>query len=497
MNSTNTKNIKVVLNHFYKLRHDEKRAIIHSSQAISKIEVNQSWVSKVHPIYAMILSFLSKPITLRKLYHEISYFLETSEENAQKIITPFINQPQPFYLEYDSTLNYFPKNIVISSSESYAETVSYTPEQFKYKEVDIKQDRFFRAPLTAVFMINNVCATDCAYCYADKTFRSRNLPFEKLKNIIKNASELKLATFSVTGGEFFLYKRWKELFEILTKYGYKQGVVSTKVPIKKDQILIIKQYNTTIQISLDSIEDNILSKILNVQQGYADKIKTSISLMEKYDVPFQIATVLTSYNACISNLSAIYEFIKDFKNIKRWEIRLAFRSLYSRENFDEIKINAEDISMLDNWILNVKKEGKINIAWDITGIDRYFKSTTGSKGFIGSKCSANYSNIFILPDGQVSICEQLYWNPQYIIGNLSKQTIEEVWNSKRAHELAFPKKDNFREQSACRNCEIFDKCHSFINKCIVDVLKGYGPENSDYPDPRCIKAPLFIHELRY
>jgi radical SAM protein with 4Fe4S-binding SPASM domain len=189
--------------------------------------------------------------------------------------------------------------------------------------------------------------------------------------------------------------------------------------------------------------------------------------------------------------------LKNCKNIQRWEIRLAFRSLYSRGDFDKIKVVKKDIDSIDKWITALSKESKIHIQWDVTGIDRYFKSDKGSRGFIGSRCSANYSNILILPDGKVTICEQLYWHPEYIIGDLTTQSIEEVWNSPRALELAFPHKEHFRDESVCKHCDIFEECHAYPNKCFIDVLKGYGNENGDYPDPRCIKAPPFVNELRY
>jgi len=104
-------------------------------------------------------------------------------------------------------------------------------------------------------------------------------------------------------------------------------------------------------------------------------------------------------------------------------------------------------------------------------------------------------NIFILPDGKVTICEQLYWDSRFIIGDLTTQSIEEVWNSPRALELSFPKREDFRDESVCKGCDIFEECLSFPNKCFADVLKGYGKENWDYPDPRCIKAPKFTYDL--
>ena len=127
--------------------------------------------------------------------------------------------------------------------------------------------------------------------------------------------------------------------------------------------------------------------------------------------------------------------------------------------------------------------------------ERYFETEGGSRNFICGRCSANYSNMFILPDGKVTICEQMYWNPRFIIGDLTKQSIEEVWNSPRALGLAFPKQENFRDASICKKSSIFAECYQFHNKCYVDVIKGYGDENWDFPDPRCKYAPPFLYNL--
>ena len=103
----------------------------------------------------------------------------------------------------------------------------------------------------------------------------------------------------------------------------------------------------------------------------------------------------------------------------------------------------------------------------------------------------------LLPDGKVTICEQMYWKPQFIIGDLTKNTITKVWNSERALELSFPKKENLKDGNVCKTCKIYDECTSFLNKCFADVIKAYGDENWNYPDPRCIKAPDIKKELVY
>lgn len=66
---------KIVFNHFYGLRHDLKRSYIYSREGNLlpvdgqvNIRVNEYWATKIHPIYAMLLSFASIPIFIFKIY---------------------------------------------------------------------------------------------------------------------------------------------------------------------------------------------------------------------------------------------------------------------------------------------------------------------------------------------------------------------------------------------------------------------------------------------
>ena len=59
------------------------------------------------------------------------------------------------------------------------------------------------------------------------------------------------------------------------------------------------------------------------------------------------------------------------------------------------------------------------------------------------------------------------------------------------------KQKDHSPHSACHSCEIFDKCKANLNTCYTNILKVYGNENWDYPDPRCARAPRNISEKIY
>lgn len=489
---------KILLNHFYKLRHDIKRTHILGNDHIGEYQedlVNARWISKIHPMFAMILSLLSEPIEKSEAIKEIAYFLGITDEESDKFLFKFLHAKEPFLIEYKGYKSWFPKNIIIDETDLHSDLRVYSPEEFTYKDVDMKQERFFKAPLGITFMVNNTCATDCVYCYADKRTKSEIMSFEKVVSFIAEARKLDVNSFSIVGGEFFLYKEWKSLLDTLIQYGYKPDLISTKIPISERTIQEYKKYGLPIQISLDTLNENNLIKILNVNKAYPERIKNTILFLEKHGIKFQISTVLTNYNDDVTGLEQMHDFLSQFKNLSRWEIRVGFKSLYSNSNFDMIKIGTNEIAKIEEWVNSMKERSAVNILWSPNSGDKYFKSEGGSRNFKGSRCSANYSHMVVLPDGQVTICEQLYWNPKFIIGNICNDSICDVWNSQKALSLAFLKNENFSNQSICKNCNILEECISFPNRCIADIIKGYGDENCDFPDPRCNKAPQLINQL--
>ena len=145
----------------------------------------------------------------------------------------------------------------------------------------------------------------------------------------------------------------------------------------------------------------------------------------------------------------------------------------------------------------IKKISPFNIRLVTETIDKeYYKESRGSAFFKGAKCSALNTHMFVLPDGKVTICEQLYWNPRFVIGDLTSQSIKEVWTSNSANFLAHVNRSNIQPKSSCRSCDNLRDCFS-NNRCWADVIKSYGNQYWDFPDPRCSYAPSMVTSLEY
>lgn len=490
-----------VLNPDYHFKNDIDRIVMYSRNQTS-YNASSKWVSYIHPFQAIFLSLFTHNIPLKEQISNISKHFHISYQDALDLILPYINNSKGFHTIIGSQKIFFPKNVLIPI-ERIKESIYYNFNiiDFKLDSIDLTNDRMHRAPNSILFMLNNKCVTDCQYCYANKKTQYTELTTNQILNLIKEASKLDIAYIDVIGGELFCKKDWHIILKELVRLKMTPSYISTKVPINQNIVKKLHEtgYNNVIQISLDSLNESSLKKIIKCDYGYIKKLKNGINFLQEYGFKIQIDTILTKYNSNKESITELFNYIKDIKNLIYWEIRIPEASIYTPNTFSEIKATYKDLVEICSFIntdIKTKSTFKIHLT-DSAITTKFNEGSDCDKCFQGGECGYLTNHFFVLPDGKVSACEQLYWHPQFIIGDLTKQSIQEVWNSPKALSLRNIPKDQIRPVSLCKNCQIYDFCNSNHRKCIVKVIKAYGTENWDYPDPRCQYAPRFESDLKY
>ena len=489
------------LNSSYILRNDRHRSIIFEKRSADGDPCISGWISRVHPVYTMLLSYFTKPTEIDKAYEICQSFLQCDRENAQKLIDSFINEEVPFSSTIQGEISEFPPKLLVKSEgtadKAHTAMKSYSAEDFIYTPpVDLKTQRIFVAPVGLVWVVTDRCVTDCVYCYANKNHAKKWMDSIQIERFIADAKVSGIRDIFLSGGELFLHPEWKRILDLLHRYDLWPGMISTKMPMTEEIVETLKQYPPVmIQISLDSLDRQTLCETLKVKPSYIDDVKHGIELLEKNRIHMQLASVLTKKTASIANLEEMRIYLSSLGYLNRWTIRIGFPSLYSSVDYNKWKVNKEFKSELDKWYEEAEGKSKFTISLDKGKEESYNKSTTGSKDFPGARCSANITHMVILPDGKVTICEQLYWNPRFIIGDILNNSIQEIWQGAQASRLARFPQNSIGVKSPCGTCELYDKCQSFPNKCYPDILKAYGDDNWDFPDLRCAFAPPHIHEL--
>jgi radical SAM protein with 4Fe4S-binding SPASM domain len=484
---------KYVFNPAYLLINDKKRiAVTDSLLAEKDPQAKNQFTSLVHPVWAMFVAMFDGQHSFDDTILKASINLSIDEKTLSTIAKDLIENPNETSINFGETRSSFPTRTLIKMDEadkmfdvSYGHRIRdfFIPHDL----VDLQAKRFFK-PIEMTFVINLACATDCIYCYANRKERYIPLPTKRILEIIDDAKSLKMKNFTISGGELFLHKDWEVILKRTIESGF-APTISTKVPIDEETIIKFKATGLKkIQISLDSFDPKTLTTHLKTGSDYVNRVTKTLDLLKKHEIEVVIHTILTNYNTSLKNIRQLLSKLNSYPNISAIRFDPVGYSLY----VDPV-VNQKNM-------LSAKDCVRISTALEELKID-FPKIRAGSFPTIGdsfrlpekefkkrSKCSGNLSQFVLLPDGKVTYCEELYWKEEYIIGDISSQSIEEMWSGS-AKDVFDRKQECFQKSSACFSCEDFHNCQGSPGVCWKQIIGSYGTDKWSYPDPRCPKAP--------
>ncbi len=492
-----------ILNPDYNFKPDLDRVCMYSVVE-REYDSSNDWNSYIHPYQATILLMFDGLRSVGSIVEAISTHFKISEETAIDLIKDYIENPEPIQTEWQGERIPFPKNVLINIDKIKGEIKERKEPDFtdlRWDAINVKNDRSHLAPHKILWMMTNRCVTDCAYCYADKHTMHTPLSTEAGLQIIEDAYRLGVLNIDVIGGEVFLHKDWDILIGRMVERGMSPTFLSTKVPVSESIVAKLKKtgYKNVVQISLDSLDADVVNHTIRVGGNYLQQVIEGIKRLDEAGFKIQIDTILTKDTATEHNLERLAELFKTINNFEYWEIRVPELSLYSTKRFQEVMASRQQLEDIRKYVKDtlVESFGR-RIIFSANVLDQKFHHISPKEPcFDGGLCGYLSRLMFILPYGKVSSCEQLYWHPEFIVGDLTKNTIEEIWRSPRVNEIIHRTEKDFREESKCKSCSFFESCSASNRRCAVKVLKAYGYDNWDYPDPRCTLAPELKFPLSY
>ena len=496
---------KYALNPNYYLKHDKTRSIIGTILnpeygRYAAIKCSDNFFSFQHPFMAAILSYFNGKHTLEIQLQIMEQELGISPQEVLEITQLFLENERILMRKVGDVDVYIPENFIIPYNDSFP-IKKTDADDFYFETLDLKTRRL-NIPNNFTIMVNTKCITDCVYCYADRRPVHSELAIERIQELIKEAKDLNMSSVDVLGGEFFLYSEWKKLLKSLLGDGF-HPYISTKIPLDKEQVQSLKEAGLQyIQVSFDSFNDNELCGLLKVRSGYKEKMIKTIEYLNQANIKIITHTILTSQNSDEKNIEKLLDYLSGIENVHSIRFTpVGYTRYKSVGNFTALKPSKKNLLKIEALIEKYRekdtKKRYILMEEDFfiqneADLEKQWKAFNRR-----SICTGNLRGFFVLPDGKVTFCEQMYWDESCILGNLTKQSIMEMWTSPRAVNFMDNKKKVQTEKSFCYLCEDYDECHNGRGVCWKLVVENYGSENWFYPDPRCPHAPPARKELYY
>ncbi len=492
------------INPEYRLKSDLKRILLYYRHSDPPIHDGLSFFTGfLHPVLAVLLSLFDGKKSLKAVTGEFASLTGLNRQSVLGMVTGLVENSAEQQMDFNGHLFRFPKNTLVRNQGGGGDSIPfYNPTDFLLPgdQLDFSTQRLYE-PLDTMLMLNNRCVTRCNYCYADKRKPvSCGIPFERLAELIREAHDLKMRSFTLSGGELFLYKEWAKALKELVRFGF-NPYISTKFPLTPEQVRQLRDIGATrIQLSIDTVVVDEAVRMLGVNKKYLQRMRETLGELDRNNFDIRINSQITAINQ--DSMEPLVRYLTSFKNVNRIRMRATGYSLYQTPgNYLAIRPTREKLLEIEERLKHWEKQYGDNVAFDSYNFPErrhYITSSLERKKADypnRPQCSGNFQAFNILPDGKVTVCEELYWHPRFIIGDLMKQSIREVWNSEEALALYRFSRDAVGETSACKTCADFDGCHQGKGVCWKQVMYAYGEENWDYPDPRCHLAPEPINEF--
>jgi radical SAM protein with 4Fe4S-binding SPASM domain len=368
----------------------------------------------------------------------------------------------------------------------------YNPRDFLPKDASEiangpVHERHEPAPVRLAWHFTSECSTDCKYCYLGRRKNLKLLSIERVLSLIEEAVELGVVQIDPLGGDVLLYPHLKQVLDALSKYNLLPILLSTKSFLSKEKAAMLAEKKGLVwklQFSIDSTIPDV-ADYLTGTKNFTQRIFSSIDNALEAGLPVGAKAVVTPYN--ILTIPQLYRDLKE-RGVK--QILLA---TYSRSGFhhsDDLFNCPASYQWLEQQFKQLRKEFP----------DDEIHCQNGGPAFEGqarageakqeawkkaSACTAGRSIMLICADGKVIPCEQMPETEEFFCGDVSHQSIQEVWDGDRLRELTYgPPRERFQGTS-CYDCEEFEECvHRGV--CIRDLSMYYG--NIYQPPDNCPKS---------
>lgn len=326
--------------------------------------------------------------------------------------------------------------------------------------------------------LTNKCSRNCKHCSSNATSSISNLKeldFEDVCKVIKEAKLMGVDTIVFTGGEPLMYDGLSELVELTSKLGIKSTIYT--FAYRTDETL--NKYRNLIDSGLNKI-------VYSLADSLSDEEDISIYDKERFfDKVFDENNARLGFHYTVSKGSfyrletVVNETIDIFKTKRYFDKVSLLRFVPHGKGTINMDLSKEELLAIKNLYLNSNDKDKIRLGtpWNILGIEN-------------TPCIIADEIMIIGFDGIAYPCDSIkYFTKLGISGNIRENSLTDMYNSEYFSNIRKFNTDNF-----CSSCGQYSVCKS---GCIGQKIIANYTENQDKiltlkkcidaRDPKCMR----------
>ena len=326
--------------------------------------------------------------------------------------------------------------------------------------------------------LTNKCSRNCMHCSSNATNNINNfkeLNFEDVCKVIKEAKQIGVQTIVFTGGEPLMYDRLSDLVKLTSKLGMKSTLYT--FAYRTDETL--NKYKNLINLGLNKIIYSLADSLSNEADiSSYDKESFFDKVFENNDAKLGFHYTV-SKNSFLKLETILTETINTFNNKKYFEKVSLLRFVPHGKGTTDMDLSKEDLLTIKNLYLNSNNKHRMRLGtpWNILGIEN-------------TPCIIADEIMIIGFDGIAYPCDSIkYFTKLGISGNIKENSLMEMYNSDYFSNIR-----KFNTDNSCSSCEQYSICKS---GCIGQkIIANYTDSNDkvlmlkrciNSRDPKCMR----------
>lgn len=366
-----------------------------------------------------------------------------------------------------------------------------SPDDFSKRMSDVRMKVRLDTPICIYTIFTHRCPVDCVYCYAERK-KVPEMPLSRWRDLIREMHGLGIRLCAPDNGDTFARSDGVDLLECLLEHEM-LFLLSTKSHLSRDVVRRLVDagfrekfrgaVERPVQLSVDAVDEHVEKQVQRVPHRLEKMKETFDNFLSAGMMP-RIKAVITQLNADQPRklVDAFYprgarqfHFTRYARSYHRHDDRLFLtRDSYEllARQFEEIRGQYPDIDLAEN-VVGTDAE------MESPGADQKKKLWDNRIG-----CGGGWFSLGISADGSGFLCEQMKIDEAFTVGDLSTQSIMDVWKSRKMSDFIHPPREKFRD-TLCYSCEDFESCIWEKGRCYRNAYFSYG--SIYHPPPLCPK----------
>lgn len=314
------------------------------------------------------------------------------------------------------------------------------------------------APIYIRIKPTNLCNHNCAYCHYRSPYLDLDqycyedfIPKDKMLEIVESMADMgvKAVTFS-GGGEPLLYPFIVDTMQSIIKHGIDLSIITNGSLLEGEKAKILA-HAKWVRVSMESACDETYCKIRGIKKGSFHKLCDNIKAFAQ--IKDNNCELGVNFVIGSDNYQEVYDAGKLMKELGVNHIKYTAQI---SDNTEEMHKSFKDTVLEQIHKLIDEQQDK---GFKVINLYEGDFDNCVKWGRLYNKCYIKDFICVIAANSKVYYCHDKAYLRQGEIGDLSGQTLQQLWNSKEK-EMKFK---NFNPQTICKHHCVYDDRNILLN----------------------------------